>query len=354
MKDEFRVTASTVQKLAARAPRDELEKFKSTQHRFALLNTKTAEAIDNVNDALLWGGMTSLRNAGFRWVEVPTLTKITGACENVDTLYAVEHFGRTAYLAQTGQLYLESKIPRHEKVWTVITSSRAEREADARHLNQFQLLEFEHQGGFEALLQNIEKTVGAMFRSALENAQEELVYLGRDVRELEGYLEGFNRITYSQGVEMLHGTPLQVAWGADLKSAQEAYLVQQTGSKPLFITHYPKAIKFFNMRQNDENPLIANSADLILPYSGESGGSAERENNYARLVQRLQTSPMFAMLQKRGVQFDEFGDYLQLIKENPVLHSGCGIGFGRVSQSTLGFPDIRMVTGYPLNAETLY
>ena len=91
----------------------DLTKFNTTKNRFDIINGEEAKLIDNINDSLMWGAMQHLRMAGFKWVEVPTLTKITGACENVDTLYHVNHFGQEAYLAQTGQLYLEAKIPLH-------------------------------------------------------------------------------------------------------------------------------------------------------------------------------------------------------------------------------------------------
>ncbi|VVB68158.1 Asparagine--tRNA ligase [Candidatus Norongarragalina meridionalis] len=332
----------------------QLEMLKSTEGRFQKINGDEFVAIDRVNDALYWGALEYFHENGFTWMDVPTITRITGACENVDTLYSVEHFGRQAYLAQTGQLYLEAKIPRHSRVWTVITSSRAEASADERHLNQFQLLEFEHQGDFESMLANVEGTVKAMLRNALKNARPELEFLGRDVAELETYLSPFNRITYTDAVKLLSDTHFQIAWGDDLKRQHELFLVQALGGKPLFITHFPTAIKFFNMRQNRDNPLVVNSADLIMPYSGEAVGSAERENDYDILYKRLLESPMYRILSNRGVSIEEFGDYLAMVKQNPILHSGCGIGFSRISQSAMGLEDIRQCTSYPLNAETLY
>jgi len=332
----------------------QLEMLKSTEGRFRKINSDEFVAIDKVNDALYWGALDYFHRNWFTWMDVPTIARITGACEDVDTLYALQHFGRQAYLAQTGQLYLEAKIPRHKKVWTVITSSRAEATADERHLNQFQLLEFEQQGGFEEMLATVEGTVKAMLRSALRNASAELEFLGRDLPELESYLLPFNRITYTEAVEMLADTHFQIAWGDDLKRQHELFLVQALGGKPLFITHFPTAIKFFNMRQNRGNPLVVNSADLVMPYGGEAVGSAERENDYDLLYARLKESPMYRILSKRGVSIDEFGDYLDVVKQNPILHSGCGIGFSRISQAAMGLDDIRQCTSYPLNAETLY
>ncbi|MEM2948502.1 MAG: amino acid--tRNA ligase-related protein [Candidatus Anstonellales archaeon] len=324
-----------------------------TKNRFEIINSEEMACIDRINSSLYTGAVEYFIKNGFCWVEVPTLTKITGACENVNTLYTVDHFGVEAYLAQTGQLYLEAKIPSHKKVWTVITSSRAEQEVDGRHLNQFTLLEFEHIGDFESLLFHIEELVKNMIRNALKNNEEDFNSLGVDAGYVFEYTKKFNRITYTEAIEILK-PDFNINWGDDLKSKHELFLVDALGGRPLFITHYPKEIKFFNMRVNEEDDRIVNSADLIMPFSGESVGSAERENNYERLVERLLNSPMYRILKERGKSIDDFADYLNLIKKDPILHSGCGIGFNRISQSVLQVNDIRIVTNYPLNRENIY
>jgi asparaginyl-tRNA synthetase len=334
--------------------RQQLEHLKKTDDRFSLLNSEDMLVIDSINNSLMLGAIEHLSREGFKWIDVPILTKITGACENVDTLYEVDHFNRTAYLSQTGQLYLEAKIPLHKKVWTIIQSSRAEGEVDGRHLNQFQLVEFEHEGDLSLLLGNIQSTIQAMVEKVLDNNQDSLDCVGRDIKQLKTYAKDFPRISYTEAIEKMKGTPLELEWGSDLKHTHEQFLVKEHGNRPLFITHYPTGIKFFNMRVNDDNPSVVNSADLILPYSGEAVGSAERENDYERLVKRLKASEMWRILRGRGTKLSEFSDYLNLIRKNPVLHSGCGIGFARVSQSVLGFDDIRMATSYPVNSESLY
>jgi len=330
-----------------------LEQLVRTENRFEIINSAAMSLVDKINSNLYVGAMEHFVKNGFCWVEVPTLTKITGACENVDTLYCLDHFGVEAYLAQTGQLYLEAKIPSHKKVWTAIASSRAEEQIDGRHLNQFTLLEFEHAGDLEMLLGNIEATVKSMVQKAVDNNSEEFELLGVDKEKLSVYSKKFNRITYTKAIEMTEKV-FDIKWGDDLKSQHELFLVDALGGKPLFITHYPKEIKFFNMRVNDDDDTIVNSADLIMPFSGESVGSAERENNYERLVERLVDSPMFKILKSKGKTIDDFGDYINMVKKNPVLHSGCGIGFNRISQSVLQSKDIRTSTNYPINRQNLY
>lgn len=331
-----------------------MEAMRDLTNRFAINNAGVALAVDRVNDAMLWGARSFLRSAGFVWIDVPTITQITGACENVDTLYAVQHAGAEAYLAQTGQLYLEAKVIGHQKVWTIIQSNRAEECADARHLNQFQLVEFEEQGDFERLLERIEAVVKAMMRGALAHV-ETLRSLGRDTQEIDGWVaHSFARLTYTQAIELLTTTPYVREWGEDLGHREEQEIVKQMGWRPTFITHYLTTIKFFNMRENRDDPRVVNSADLLLPYSGECVGSAERENDYRRLKKRLIASEMFRILSARGKRIDDFAPYLDLIREHPLLHAGCGIGFARVAQAIFAVDDIRMVTPYPITARTIY
>jgi len=332
----------------------DLKILEETKDRFNLANTQEAGLVDKINDSLYWGATQYARKNGFMYIEVPILTKITGACENVDTLYSLDHFGQQGYLAQTGQLYLESKILLHDKLWTIITSSRAEDVADNRHLNQFQLFELEFRGNMETLLDHIEGTVKSMLLSVYENNIKELEEIGRTAEIKKWIDEPFGRITYTTAIDIIQNTPgYKIKWGDDLSAVYEHKISEKMG-KPTFITHYPKKIKFFNMKVNDIDKRVVNSTDLIMPYSGESAGTAERENNYEHLVQRLEESAMYNILKARGHSLNDFDDYLKTVKKNPILHSGCGIGMSRISQSVLGEKDIRVSTSYPLQSNVLY
>ena len=122
----------------------------------------------------------------------------------------------------------------------------------------------------------------------------------------------------------------------------------------MFITHYPKAIKFFNMKTNEHNSNVVNSTDLILPFSGEAVGAAEREYKYEPLLKRLEESNMLRQLIEKGGtihDFDWYLDFYQLHEGTP--HSGCGIGLNRVTQYVLGSTDIRASTVFPMNKETM-
>ena len=327
-----------------------LENLKNTAERYRLFKESSLQAIARIEASLLSGARKYFEENLFVEVTVPHVTRATGACENVATMFEVDFFGEKRYLAQTGQLYLEVMTPYLERVWAAGPSFRAEEKVDDRHLVEFTLLEIEFRGNFDQLLEHVEGTLVSMVSEVLAKRSEGLAVLGVDAERLQNVRRPFKRITYTDAVDLLEGEG--VRWGDDLKSQHEKLLVEYMGSQPLFITHYPKAIKFFNMKENAINRELVDSADLILPYSGEAVGAAEREYEYDRLVKRLLESSMFRLLKERGGGLEDFAWYLNFYKEfGGSPHSGCGIGLGRVMQFVLGIDDIRGSTVWPVNRE---
>ena len=322
-----------------------------TKERQKLLSTIEMHAVVKIEASLLKGARKYFEENDFIEVVVPHITKATGACENIATMFELDYFGKKAYLSQTGQLYLEVLTPFLEKVWCIGPSFRAEPLADERHLAEFTLIELEFAGNFEELLKHIEGTICSMINCALSEREHELLLLNVDIERLKRIKRPFQRITYTEAVGFLAGYCVQ--WGDDLKSHHEKMLVQMHGNQPLFVTHYPKPIKFFNMRENDENQAIVNSADLLLPASGEAVGAAEREYRYEKLYERLINSMMFKQLVAKGGSIEDFRWYLEFYKEPRPLHSGCGIGLNRVTQFVLGTSDIRATTAFPLNKDSV-
>lgn len=315
------------------------------------MNQKQRKAlIARVESSLLRGAEEYFIQHGF--VNVPTvphIVDITGACENVDTLYSLNYHGREAFLTQTGQTALELLTSSLEKVCCTIHSFRAEETVDARHLTEFPLIEFEFRyeaDGFPQLLSHIENTIHSMVNYALKTESGSLQELGADVNALQKLKTPFPRIAYDDAVKML-----DLPWGSDLKHEHEAVLTAEY-SGPVFVTKYPEKIKFFNMQRNKDNPQLVNSADLLLPYSGEAVGSAVREHDYNLLVEKLRNSEMFAILSKRGKILDDFKPYLEEVRDSAVPHAGCGIGLCRVTQFVLGSDDIREATVYPRNKDS--
>lgn len=203
-----------------------------------------------------------------------------------------------------------------------------------------------------------------MVSNVSRNCKKELAMLGVEKGWLEIFRPPYEVITYEEAIKQLG-----LNWGDDLKSEHEKELVKRNNNKPLFVTHYPEEIKFFNMRTNRQNPRVVNSMDLLLPYAGEAVGAAEREEDYDRLIERLKKSKMLELMievmkeedfyknmekEKIGeLALESFKRYLDLVKRYPIKHAGCGIGKNRVVQAFLASNDIRACAAYPLNKETL-
>jgi asparaginyl-tRNA synthetase len=210
----------------------------------------------------------------------------------------------------------------------------------------------EFEGDLKELMRHIENIIYSMIQEVVKNRKGELKRLEIEMRRFKDIKPPFKKISYTEAIEKL--SEFGVKWGDDLKSIHEKFLVKFYGNKPLFITHYPKSIKFFNMKSNSENPNVVNSTDLILPFSGEAVGAAEREYEYDALLERLKDSTMLKQLIENGGSIHDFDWYLKFYRKyGGVPHAGCGIGLNRVTQFVLGSDDIRTTTVFPLNKESL-
>jgi asparaginyl-tRNA synthetase len=295
-----------------------------------------------------------IKNGFVNIPSVPHIVDITGACENVNTLYDLDYHGKEALLTQTGQTALEILLSNGlDKVCCTIHSFRKEQQADNRHLTEFPLIELEfvykEGDGFEQLLEHIEGTIKSMIRNTIETEKETLNQLDADIDRLYTILnKNFTRIEYSEAIAYVGKN-----WGQDLNHEDEQKIVSKHGNIPIFVMRYPEKIKFFNMQRNKQIQGTVNSTDLLLPYSGESAGAAVREHDYELLVEKLLKSDMYRILSTKGKTLEDFSTYLNAVKENPVPHAGCGIGLPRVTQFILREQDIKQATVYPMNKHSL-
>ncbi|MBN1385420.1 hypothetical protein JW968_00405 [Candidatus Woesearchaeota archaeon] len=332
-----------------------------------ILSSETA-LVAKLEAGLVTAATDYCMKSGYQLILIPHLTKATGACENFSTLFRTDLFSQAAYLNQTGQLMLEAFMHVYRKTFCCGPSFRKELKADERHLIEFPLFEIEVADMDLLQLQGeISNIFGAMIDYVEQNCEEELNML-IESPDLDVLRPPYNSITYSNAIKLLshHG----LKFGDDLKAAHEQELVALNGGRPLFITHYPKEIKFFNMKVNRDDGSVVNSMDLLMPFSGEAVGAAEREESHGRLVERLESSDMLRLLKeaiKEEYGFSAFSDkelhsealrrfdwYMKIIKEHPIPHAGCGIGISRVTQSILQQKDIRKSTAFPLNRATLF
>ena len=321
------------------------ENLSKTRDRYCLFGSPAFRAMVYVEGLLLQGARKYFDDMEFKEIVVPHITRATGACENIDTLFAVDYFGQMGYLSQTAQLYLESLIPWMNKVWCISPSFRAEPRVDNRHLTEFTLIELEFAGTFEELLEHVEGVILSMIMSVLKKMTSRWL----DRNRLGHIAVPFQRIPYVEAIQ-----ELDKEFGHDITREEEQKLVEKYGNAPLFITHFPKTMKFFNMIENEENRELVNSADLILPFGGETVGAASREYRADLLLKRLEESQMFKQLTAKGGSIKDFDWYIDVYRKYQTApHAGCGIGLNRVTQFVFGVDDIRMCTAYPLNRETL-
>ena len=327
--------------------------------------------LTKINASLNSGARENYKNSGLTYVDVPEIVGITGACENVDTLFKVgNRLDIPLFFTQTGQLSLEQALQSFGGVFTVIHSGRDEELEDERHLRQFRLTEeefdctlagmtrknYDEEKMFMALLNHIQTTVQGMIREVLKDNSKILkTAYHRDVTKLEQAAKiNFLKINYEDVVKVLNKNDFnQLKFGDDLKAEHEQMVVKLLNKKgselPVFIMRYPKEIKFFNMKVSTQDPRVVLSADLIFPYSGEGTGSAVREHDFNKLNQRLLTSTMYKLHLQRGGTYADFSWYLKIIKSkktNP--HAGYGIGNERVIQYIFGEEDIRNVSLFSL------
>lgn len=324
-----------------------------------------------INEQLGIGAAENYKKMGLCYGDAPQIVGITGACENVDTLFKVHNNSNIPlFFTQTGQLALEQALQSFHGIYTVIHSGRDEEEEDERHLRQFRLTEeefdctlagmtrknYDEEKMFEALLEHIQKTVQSMINQILKSHSDILSsFYKRDIKKLRQATEtDFHRIKYKDAISLLNnnGYP-NLVFGEDLKACHEAKVVSLLNKKnaeiPVFISHYPKEIKFFNMKVSTKDPRVVLSADLILPYAGEATGSAVREHDFEKLNERLLTSRMYELHIQRGGMYEDFKWYLDIIKNkatNP--HAGYGIGNERVLQYIFGESDIRNTSIFSL------
>ncbi len=287
----------------------------------------------------------------YRFIPTPRIVTATGACENVDTLWAVtgDNVPGEYFFAQTGQLYLEMSLADTLHAFTVGSSGRAEAEVDHRHLREFTLFEIEGRGGYTDLIGTIKSLFGAIDRVSQEWGAAPIASRLKEIR-------------YAEAIEIL-GLGAK-HWGEDFSHAQEVALCKDG---PVLLTHHPDPQpivgprptleKFFNMKptpsHNGDRPTVQ-SCDLLLPVSGESLGGAVRIHQSEILKHRLQRSGMYATLQKRGLGLAQFADYFDHMEAHgPTIgeHYGFGVGIDRVVQYLMSEPDIRHCAGFLVNAE---
>jgi len=331
---------------------NELLEMDQLRNRHMLVRSPQMAALIRLRGTLLKSIRNFMESEDFVEVTTPTITSLTGACEDFSTLFPLEYFGNKAFLTQTAQLHLEPLVHSQtlRRVYSVNHSYRAEPRADHRHLTEFVLIEPEIGfGNLQTLLDIEERLVSTLVQKALESRRDELELLGADIAMLETIKPPFRRMTYSEAIEQLNKMGIATEWGDDLDRKREIALLEWS-QFPTFITHYPLELKFFNMRQNREDERIVNAADLLLPGVGEVCGGAEREEDPVRLRHRLMHSEAMKHLLAAGGSAEDYEWYLRLRDNDSIPYAGFGMGFERLVQFITGSESCLNCVEYPRNS----
>jgi len=268
--------------------------------------------------------------------------------ENGNVDFSKDFFGKPTNLTVSGQLSAECYALAFRNVYTFGPTFRAEDSNTARHAAEFWMIEPEM--AFADLTDNMdvaEEMVKYIINYVMENAPEEMEFFNNFVDKglfdrLNNVVNNeFTRITYTEAIDLLlkSGEKFQypVKWGIDLQTEHERFLTEKIFKKPVFVTNYPKEIKAFYMRMNDDNKTVA-AMDLLVPGVGEIIGGSQREERLERLEKRMD---------ELGLKKEDYWWYLELRKYGETKHSGYGLGFERIIMYITGVENIRDVIPFP-------
>ncbi|MGI6737475.1 MAG: asparagine--tRNA ligase [Anaerovoracaceae bacterium] len=332
--------------------------------------SNTFSAVFRVRSLTAYAIHRFFQERGFVYVHTPIITgsDAEGAGEmfQVTTLdldqlpqqdgrvdYSRDFFGKPTSLTVSGQLEAEIFALAFRNVYTFGPTFRAENSNTARHASEFWMIEPEM--AFTDLAGNMdvaEAMIKYIIRYVLEQAPDEMAFFDRFIDKgilarLQQLVDAdFERVSYTKAVELLQksGASFQypVEWGIDLQTEHERYLTEKIFKKPIFVTDYPKDIKAFYMRLNDDEKTVA-ACDMLVPGVGEIIGGSQREERLDVLERRMD---------ELGLAREDYWWYLELRKYGGVEHAGYGLGFERILMYLTGMSNIRDVLPFPRTPKT--
>ncbi len=328
--------------------------------------TNTFGAVLRIRHAMAFAIHKYFNDKGFTYLHTPIITASdaegAGAMFRVTTLdvnnlprteegkidWSEDFFGKEANLTVSGQLEGELGALALSEIYTFGPTFRAENSNTPRHLAEFWMIEPEM--AFYDIIANMdlaEDFLKYLIRYALENCKDDLEFLNKmyDNELLERLLfvvnNSFERLEYTKAIEILEKADQKfefpVFWGADLQSEHERYLVEKHFKKPVILTNYPKEIKAFYMKQNDDGKTVR-AMDVLFPKIGEIIGGSQREEIYEKLISRIN---------ELGIPEKDVWWYLETRKFGTAPHSGFGLGFERLLLFVTGMTNIRDVIPFP-------
>ncbi len=376
-KQPFEINADKVEILGTSTPDYPLQKKRHTLEFLRGIphlrpRTNVFNAVFKIRSEAAFAIHSFFNERGFVYVHTPIITgsdcEGAGAMFQVTTLdldnvgknedgvadYKQDFFGKKASLTVSGQLDVENFAMAYANVYTFGPTFRAEHSNTVRHAAEFWMIEPEL--AFADLSDDMdcaEDMVKYIIERVMKTCEEEIKFLNQFVDN--GLIErlnnvknsDFKRLTYTEAIEILEKVKdkfdAPVYWGCDLQSEHERYITEQVFKKPVFLTDYPKEIKAFYMRLNDDKKTVA-ASDLLVPGIGELIGGSQREERMEILEQRMAEC---------GLNAEDYKSYLDLRKYGGVIHSGFGLGFERMIMYLTGISNIRDVLPFPRTVGTL-
>ena len=370
-KQPFEIQAEEVVIEGESAPDYPLQKKRHTFEYLRTIShlrprTNTFEAVFRVRSLTAYAIHRFFQERDFVYVHTPL---ITGSdCEGAGEMFGVttlnlldvpkteggavdfskDFFGKATNLTVSGQLNGETYAMAFKNIYTFGPTFRAENSNTTRHAAEFWMIEPEI--AFADLKDDMvlaESMLKYVIRYVLDHAPEEMQFFNNFVDK--GLLERLNhvadsefaRVTYTEAVEILEKNndnfDYKVSWGADLQTEHERYLTEEVFKRPVFVTDYPKEIKAFYMKLNDDGKTVA-AVDCLAPAIGEIIGGSQREDDYEKLLARIK---------ELGLNEEDYGFYLDLRKYGSARHAGFGLGFERLVMYLTGMQNIRDVIPFP-------
>ena len=315
------------------------------EHRHLWLRSKRQAAVARVRHEVVQAIRDFFDRRHFILVDTPILTGAIG--EEAGNLFATEYFDLgKAYLAQTGQLYVEAAAAALGRVYCFGPTFRAEKSKTRRHLTEFWMVEPEVAfNDSNANMRLQEDFVSYIVGRAIDRRREELKELERDTAPLERVQSPFPRISYTDAVARLNSLGSDMKWGNDLGGDDETLLAREY-DRPVFVYNYPKHVKAFYMKENPEDPRTVLNNDCLAPEGyGEIIGGSQREDSYDKLLSRIE---------EQGLDPEAYRWYLDLRRYGTFVHAGFGLGVERTVAWICGIPHIREAIAFPRQIHRLY
>ena len=325
-----------------------ISKYQSTEllldYRHLWIRSRKLTEVMKIKHSLLKAARDFFYKENFFEVTPPIITG--SSCEGGATQFEIKYFDEKAYLSQSAQLYLEALIYSLEKVFSITPSFRAEPHRTSRHLAEYWHIEPEAAWmDFKGLLKLEEDFISYICQYIAENNEKQLKFLGRDPEDLYAVKPPFPKITYDEAIKRLNKLGMKVPWGKDLRTLEEEKLTKDL-KKPLIVTHYPREIKAFYMKDSRQNPKVVLCNDMLAPEGyGEIIGGSERENDIEILKEKLKAA---------GENIKDYEWYLDLRRYGAVPHSGFGAGVERLLRWICKLEHIRDAIPFPRTIRRKY